>query len=210
MSMDIREILSTEIAKGIVSTGVEGAYDSISCSTAGDYPSMGVSQWEGLNGGRGDQLLSWLDGGNHYMSRTYSDIKESGEIPALKALLGSEQGQAAQLAILADDCKEYVDELRLVPTLDDTRCLIYAGIWCPTSLFVVSRFLHRLWSMYNLRSLETMRTLFRDRYYIAADVGDEYKLGYANRADNTYDYVAGVDLTTPYGIPAYGQAGNGR
>lgn len=208
--MDIRDILSNEIAKGIVATGVEGAFDSVSCSTAGDYPSMGVSQWEGLNGGRGDQLLSWIDGGKQYMNRTYSDLKEAGEIPALKFLLGSEQGQAAQLAILSDDCKEYVDALQLVPTLDDTRCLIYAGIWCPTSIYVVTRFLHRLWAVYNLRSLEVLCKLFKERYYIAADVGDEYKLGYENRAVNTYNYVAAVDLTTPYGIPAYGQAGNGR
>ena len=51
------EQLAYEIAKGIGMTGVEGGYESVSCSTAGDYPSMGISQWEGL-GGRGDTLLS--------------------------------------------------------------------------------------------------------------------------------------------------------
>lgn len=205
--MELREILATEIAKGIVGTGVEGGYDNVCSSTAGDYPSLGISSWEGP---RADELLSWLDGGKHYIGRTYSDIRDSGEIPALKALLDSEQGHAAQLTVLANNCKEYVDALQLVPTLDDSRCLIYAGIWCPTSTHVVTKFLHRLWITYNLRSLETMCKLFKERYYIAADVGDEYKLGYENRAVNTYNYVAAVDLTTPYGIPAYGQAGNGR
>ena len=37
-----------------------------------------------------------------------------------------------------------------------------------------------------------------------------YRAGYANRAEATYQYVAGIDLTTPYGVPAYGFAGNGR
>lgn len=52
--------------------------------------------------------------------------------------------------------------------------------------------------------------LFKDYYWIAADVGEIYRPGYANRAQTTYEYVAGIDLTTPYGVPAYGEAGNGR
>ncbi len=31
--------------------------------------------------------------------------------------------------------------------------------------------------------------MFIDSYYIAADVGERYALGYANRANNTYNYV---------------------
>lgn len=42
------EQLAYEIARGIGQTGVEGHYGSVSCSTAGDYPSMGISQWEGI------------------------------------------------------------------------------------------------------------------------------------------------------------------
>jgi hypothetical protein len=37
------EQLAYEIAKGIGKTGIEGSYGSVTCSTAGDYPSMGVS-----------------------------------------------------------------------------------------------------------------------------------------------------------------------
>ena len=206
---DIRDILATETAKGIIATGVEGGYDSVSCSTAGDYPSLGVSSWEGLCG-RGDSLLRKIPGGYFYTDRTYTDIRDSGELPALRALLASPAGQQAQLDTLAEDCKAYVDAVRLVPTMDDTRCVIYACMWCPTSTSVVQAFLRRRWAMYNLRSLKTLRDIFRASYYIAADVGDEYKQGYANRAEITYQYVAGIDLTTPYGIPAYGEAGNGR
>lgn len=82
--------------------------------------------------------------------------------------------------------------------------------WCPTSHYVVKQFLERHEGAYNLRSLSTLRDLFRDQYYIAADVGTAYAEGYANRAETTYQYVAGIDLTTPYGILAYGEDGNGR
>lgn len=205
--MDMRKILADEIAKGIINTGVEGPYDAVSCSTAGDYPSMGCSQWEGS---RGNQLLSYIDGGSYFIGRTYSDIVNSGEIYQLKALLGSTQGMAAQQMILAGDCLNYVDALQQVPNLDDTRCLIYAGIWSPTSHYVVAQFLKNRCDTENLRSLVVLRDLFMTQYYRSAGVGEQYAAGYANRATITYNYVAGIDLTTPYGIPPYGEAGNGR
>jgi len=190
-----KEELGKEIALGIINTGVEGGYDSVSCSTAGDYPSMGVSQWEGLNGGRGDTLLSYIDGGQQFIGRSYSDICDSGELDALTEVLGSEQGQAAQVQILAQDCTEmYVDSLQQVENLDDSRCCIYAGIWCPTSHYVVRKFLQNRQYDYDIRNLETLRDIFRDQYYIAASVGKRYALGYANRANNTYDYVANLKL----------------
>lgn len=204
------EQLAYEIAKGIGMTGVEGGYDSVSCSTAGNYPSMGISQWEGLSG-RGDMLLSYIDGGQHFAGRTYSDICDSGELDELKALLDSPQGQEAQNQILAADCLAmYVPALKRVPNLDDSRCFIYAGIWCPTSHDVVRRFLTNRAERCNLRSLEAMKNIFKEEYYIAADVGERYALGYANRAENTYQYVAGIDLTTPYGVPVYGKGPFGR
>ena len=55
-----------------------------------------------------------------------------------------------------------------------------------------------------------MKNVFKEEYYIAADVGERYALGYANRAENTYQYVAGIDLTTPYGVPVYGEGPFGR
>ena len=205
--MDWNQSLAREIAKGLISTGIEGSYDSVAKSTAYAYPSIGVSQWEG---NRANELLRAIPGGTEYTDRTYIDIKASGELPMLKELLRSEAGQQAQLEQLSRDCLQYVNILQQVPTLDDTRCIIYAGMWCPTSTLVVKRFLANRYMHVDLRSLEALYKLFKDYYWIAADVGELYQQGYANRAQTTYEYVAGIDLTTPYGIPAYGKAGNGR
>lgn len=199
--------LAKEIAKGIVATGVEGSYDSVAKSTAYDYPSIGVSQWEGR---RANDLLAMIPGGGEFVNRTYIDIQASGELPMLKELLGSAAGQQAQMGLLTHDCLAYVEALQTVPTLDDTRCLIYAGMWCPTSTWVVKHFLSNRYTYWDLRSLEKLNKLFKLHYWIAADVGEMYQPGYANRAEITYQYVAGIDLFTPYGIPAYGYAGNGR
>lgn len=132
------EELGKEIAKGLIETGIEGAFNSVSCSTAGDYPSIGCSQWEG---GRGDNLLSMINGGERFIDRSYTDIVNSGELYDLKNLLDSAEGQNAQRILLAKDCGVYVETLMEVPNLDDSRCMIYAGMWCPTSHYVVSRFL---------------------------------------------------------------------
>lgn len=205
--MDWNKALAREIAKGIIATGIEGDFDSVAKSTAYAYPSISVSQWEG---NRGDELLRAIPGGEEFVGRTYIDIKASGELPMLKELLRSDAGKQAALDQLSRDCLQYVEVLQQVPTLDDTRCIIYAGMWCPTSTYVVKRFLENRFERVNLRSLETLNKLFKNYYYIAADVGEMYRAGYANRAEATYQYVAGVDLTTPYGVPAYGLAGNGR
>lgn len=205
--MDWNKSLAREIAKGIIATGIEGGFDSVAKSTAYAYPSISVSQWEG---NRADEILRAIPGGEEFVGRTYIDIKASGELPMLKELLRSDAGKQAALDQLSLDCLQYVEVLQQVPTLDDTRCLIYAGMWCPTSTYVVKRFLENRFERVNLRSLETLNKLFKNYYYIAADVGEMYRIGYANRAENTYQYVAGIDLTTPYGVPAYGYAGNGR
>ena len=186
------EELAREIALGIINTGVEGGMDNVCSSTAGDYPCMGVSSWEGING-RGDTLLGYIDGCQKFIGRTYSDIRDSGEKQELRDLLNSEHGQQAQLQILTQDCLElYVPFLNEVENLDDTKCFIYAGIWCPTSHYVVRNFLRRRQDIYDIRNLETINDIFRDQYYIAADVGDQYAEGYANRAVNTYDYVSNL------------------
>lgn len=205
--MDWNKVLAREIAKGIIATGIEGDFDSVAKSTACAYPSISVSQWEG---NRADELLRAIPGGEEFVGRTYIDIKASGELPMLKELLRSDAGKQAALDQLSRDCLQYVEVLQQIPMLDDTRCIIYAGMWCPTSTYVVKRFLENRFERVNLRSLEVLNKLFKNYYYIAADVGEMYRAGYANRAEATYQYVAGVDLTTPYGVPAYGFAGNGR
>lgn len=204
---DWNKSLAREIAKGLINTGIEGGYDSVAKSTAYDYPSISVSQWEG---NRADELLRAIPGGEEFVGRTYIDIKASGELPMLKKLLRSDAGKQAALEQLSRDCLQYVEVLQQVPTLDDTRCIIYAGMWCPTSTWVVKRFLANRYMHVDLRSLEALNKLFKNYYWVAADVGEMYRAGYANRAEATYQYVAGIDLTTPYGVPAYGYAGNGR
>ena len=198
--MTWNEVLAKEIAKGIAETHVEGYYDSVAKSTAYSYPSIGISQWEGK---RADELLQKIPNGLAFVGRSYEDIVYSGELEDLKALLRSDEGKKAQIDTLSIDCMDYVNSLKRVPTLDDTRCFIYAGIWCPTSTSVVRKFLQNRADRYNLRSLKTLRDIFKNEYYISAGVGEEYYWGYANRAEATYQYVAGIDLTTPYGVPAY-------
>lgn len=63
-----REELAKSIADGIIAAGIEGDFDSVSCSTAGDYPPIGVSQWEG---DRAEDLLSRIPSGDDYSGRSY-------------------------------------------------------------------------------------------------------------------------------------------
>ena len=95
-------------------------------------------------------------------------------------------------------------------SLDDSRCLIYAGIWCPTSTITVRRFCQNREDRYNLRSLSELRDMFHDEYAYAASVPEWCYDGYRNRAEATYYYVAAIDLTTPYGESVYGEGENGR
>ena len=197
-----KEELAQEIAKGLINTGVEGGFNAVSCSTAGDYPSIGCSQWEG---NRADELLANILGGDKFIGRTYSDIENSGEIWELENILDSPSGQQAQLNQLAQDCLVYVERLQDIIGFNDSRCLIYAGIWCPTSHAVVAKFIERRRDRgYNITSLQTLRDLFFDEYTDAAGVGEMYRAGYQNRAENTFQYVAGIDLTSAYGVPMYG------
>lgn len=183
--MDLNHLLAKEIAEGIIATGVEGKYNSVSCSTAGNYPSMGVSQWEGK---RGDNLLSWIEAGRKFIGRSYTSIIEAGELQELQNALSSPQGQRAQHEILTSDCLAYT--VTLMPLIADSKCVIYAGIWCPTSTMVVEIFVkNRIKWGYDVNNLEVLRNVFRDQYWKAADVGEEYRQGYANRAENTYQYL---------------------
>ncbi len=204
--MSWNEKLAQEIAKGLINTGVEGPFDTAVKSTAYNYPSIGVSCWEGA---RANELLNNIPGGAQFANRSFINIQASGELPMLKILLDSSEGRKAQLDMLAKDCVYYVEQLQQVPGLDDTRCLIYAGMWCPTSTYVVKKFLQNRADR-NLRSLNNLKEMFRTEYWKAAGVGEMYYAGYANRAETTYQYVAGIDLTTPYGVPAYGDTENGR
>ena len=133
-----------------------------------------------------------IPGGEAYIGREYSDIEEAGELSALAALLDSPEGQAAQVEKLSEDCLDYVDELLDVAGFDDPACIIYAGMWCPTSTAVVSRFVYnRLRRGVDMNDLEICAETFRDEYAEAADC-EEYAEGYANRAEMTREFVAGI------------------
>lgn len=197
-----RDELAKEIAKGLIETGVEGPFDAVSCSTAGDYPSIGCSQWEGS---RADTLLSYIDGGEKFIGRSYSDIEASGELPELAELLDSRQGHEAQLMILASDAMAYVESV-MDAGLTDERCIIYAGTWCPTSHYVVARFIERRAERgEDVNNLWTLAELFGAEYAIAADC-EEYADGYENRAWRTYEHVSELDLSE-YGVSDYGETG---
>ena len=79
---DWNKNLAREIAKGIIATGIEGGYDSVAKSTAYNYPSIGVSQWEG---NRADELLRAIPGGEEFIGRTYIDIKAAANCRCLKS-----------------------------------------------------------------------------------------------------------------------------
>ena len=135
-----------------------------------------------------------IPGGGDYVDRTYSDIEEAGELLALAALLDSPEGQAAQVEKLSEDCLDYVDELLDVAGFDAPACIIYAGMWCPTSTAVVSRFVyHRLRRGVDMNDLEVCAETFRDEYATAADC-EEYADGYANRAEMTREFVEGLGV----------------
>ena len=82
-----------------------------------------------------------------------------------------------------------------MPLIADSKCVIYAGIWCPTSTMVVEIFVkNRIKWGYDVNNLAKLRDVFSEQYWKAADVGEQYRQGYANRADRTYDYLADHDI----------------
>ena len=193
-----REELAKEIALGLILTEVEGPFDTVVSSSDGDYPSIGCSCWEGP---RADELLSMIPGGDKFAERSMSDLEETGDIEALEELLGSVEGIRAQKQMLTNDALEYVDILTDIEGFDDSRYIIYAGIWCPTSHYTVAKFIKNRMDEYNMNKLEGICDAFYAEYAHAAGC-DEYEEGYQNRANNTYDYVSDLDLSE-YGVPPY-------
>lgn len=183
------ESLARLAAQGIAETGIEGAFGSVVRSTAGDWPALGISQWEEI---RADALLWAIPGGRDYMGLSYSQIVQSGKRETLSALLSSEEGRRVQLSRLAGDCEGYIDALAQIPTLsDETR--VYAAMWCPTSLYTVIAFLKNRAHRTDLADLAAVHRLFWEEYARAADV-EIYAEGYRNRAEKTYTYVSSLKL----------------
>lgn len=179
--------MAAAAALGIAEMGIEGTWGSAVCSTGGDRPSLGVSQWEGE---RADRLLAAIPGGEAYAGRPWSALTGE-EREALSALLDSKAGRAAQWALLTEDALRYVRALEEIPALGRPGCTVYAAMWCPTSEAVVLRFLRRHEEDTDLSDLGALHALFRSAYADAAGV-PEYRAGYEARADRTYAYTAGL------------------
>lgn len=177
------EGLARAVVRGLAETGIEGNFGSVSRSTAGDWPSLGISQWEG---DRARALLLSIPGGENFTEMTYSGLLASGRLGGLSALLDSPAGRAAQEEILLADARRYVRTLSEIP-LKNPVCVLYAALWCPTSERVVEIFLRNRADR-GIEDLETLHALFREEYARAADVM-EYEEGYRNRADVTYAWV---------------------
>lgn len=183
---ELNLVLAKNIAAGLIETGVEGGYGSVSCSTKMDYPAVGVSQWEGS---RADSIFQQIGGeALQFVHVPYSTIRDTGRINLLSNILNSPRGQEVQFNQLAIDCRDYyVPSLRQIFT--DSKCLVYAGMWCPTSLWVVTTFCKNRASWgYDINNLEELYNLFYNGYSRAAGV-IEYDAGYKNRATSTYQWV---------------------
>ena len=184
-SMSFEEKAAVEIAKGLVATGVEGPYETCISSTAGDYPSIGCSCWEG---NRADALLTNI-GMSQYCGRSFSSLTPQ-DISTIKTALGSEKGVSAQLAILSSDASNYVNSILAKVKITEIRCVIYAGIWCPTSTSCVCSHLGKNSGVVN--DLDKLNHAFIDdpgSYALTtANVGEKYAVGYRNRGNITYNY----------------------
>ena len=191
------EEIATYVFQGFVELGIEGAYNNVCCSTAGDYPSVGIESWEG---DRYETLLTYIDGGSTFSGRTYSDLENTindagvSDRDSLAALLDSEQGHAAQDQIATSDCQEYVEFLQeKIPEITNDTCLIYAALWCSTSLSSVVAFIRNRLSKIDVNDLDSIYSIFSNEYAAAVDCA-EYQYGYSYRAANTYNYVTGLKI----------------
>ena len=188
-SLSFNEKAAIEIAKGLVATGVEGPYDTLVISTAGDYPSIGCSCWEGA---RTDAIFKEL-GLSDYAGRSFSSLSDADK-SKIKLALGSDKGQQVQWAILSKDTAGYVDEILKTVTVENIRCLIYLGIWCPTSTYCVVRHAAKFSSC--LDDPDKLNSAFIDAptsYALTTSgLGSSFEEGYRNRGNRTLAYCKGL------------------
>lgn len=201
------EDIAEYVAKVLMESGVEGKFDDVVKSSKSDYVSIGISQWLY---DRADNILKKIPGCEKYIGMTYGQLIGTGLIYNLQDALKSPEGQRVQLQQLGIDCYNYVNTLRQVWYLDDTRCLIYAATWATTSLRLVKEFVEEQRGKINIRSLQALATAFANHYRSFFGVDYKYQLGYQNRAWRVYDIVASIDLTTKFGIPEYGKGVFGK
>lgn len=193
MAIDQNKIISSAFAKGLIETGIEGGYDSISKSNNGDYLSIGCSQWEG---GRENPILH-AAGGSKFIGLPFSSLT-----PALReeleSLLSSQASIDAQHQLMASDCNEkYIPEINKITVINDIRCKIYTTMWMPTSTYVVAKFIDNRKDRVNVNDLAALFLMFQSEYNIAAGFSDDANVtkAYYERAKTIYDYCAALDLT---------------
>lgn len=188
-SLSFREKAAIEIAKGLVATGVEGPYDTLVRSTAGDYPSIGCSCWEGA---RAEAIFKEI-GLSEFAGRSFASFSDA-EKSKIKLALGSDKGQQVQWAVLSKDTAGYVDEILKAVTVNNIRCLIYLGIWCPTSTYCVVRHAAKFSSV--LDDLDKLNSAFIDgktSYALTTSgVGAQLEEGYRNRGNRILAYCKGL------------------
>lgn len=101
--------------------------------------------------------------------------------------------------------KLYAEWLEDITTLDNPRCVIYAGMWCTFSQLLVANFLLKAEEYgKNLRSLREVYSLFADEF-ASFILLDERKAEFTDRARSFLNYVGDLDLSK-YGVPEYDKA----
>lgn len=192
------ETMAKAMAVGLLNTHVEGYYNSFTCSTGGNYPSMGFSQWEGS---RGDELLKDL-GLGQYAGKSNDTLIALGADKIIAAALNTEKGHQTQMNKAITDMKNVLSNIRnILPDLTNTKCALYIGIWSPTTYFgeATCRFLKKRIDPDKINSLEAVHAVFANDGYAQWALGYDQSVfnanhdGYNNRANITYKYCSGIN-----------------
>ena len=179
------------VANGLIETGIEGGTDNVCCSTADEKDSIciGVSSWEDE---RAEAILRKIHGLEEFAGVPYSELTEE-NLDTIAAGLDSDEGVAVQRDTLAADSAWYIDEIKSAG-VENPRCIIYCGMWCPTSVHVVIACIgYAERDGIDINDVDELAAYFFDNYaYYAAC--EEYEEGYQNRSDITLDYVKNLEI----------------
>ena len=95
--------------------------------------------------------------------------------------------------MLAQDCEEYVEEVQSAG-VHNVRAVVYAAMWCPTSIACVCRCIEdAIDDEVNVNNVEELADYFYENYPSIADC-EEYACGYRNRSNNTLIYVRRMEV----------------
>ena len=169
--------IANAIAGGLIATGVEGAVDSVNPDDMGQ-PSIGISQWRDT---RAIQLLKSIPGGTEFIPDMGMPMGQYRAEALAKVLANTDKQQLAQLA---DDCaNNYLPALAGIPGLSNGKCMVYIGMWMPTSTGLVRDFVNNRANRFDINNLDDVHRMFANEYERAADVSS-----YGARPQQTYEY----------------------